>query len=103
MTTERDDMTVEFLAYPPGHKEPVDFGTYATYVSLVAGCGTYVQSQSLPDYFQFDDPKTGNKTLVADKNWLTHDQEGEAPATPTHRSSNDSARGQATPPDQPHH
>lgn len=71
-------MTIEVRAYIPGHVEPVDLDTYADIVAAIAGYGTCEQAQSLPDYFQYDSPKTGNKSLVCNSDWPRHDQEGRA-------------------------
>lgn len=71
-------MTVEIQTFIPGHVEPVDLDVYADIVAAIAGCGTYEQAQSLPDYFHFDNPKTGSKSTVCNTDWPRHDREGRA-------------------------
>jgi hypothetical protein len=57
-------MTIEVQVFLPGENNPVDLDTYADIVAAIAGCGTYEQAQSLPDYYHYDNPKTGAQCTV---------------------------------------
>ena len=57
-------MSIEVEVYLPAVTNPVDLDTYANIVASIAGYGTYEQAQGLPDYFSYDNPKTGSKCSV---------------------------------------
>ena len=57
-------MTIEVQVYLPGENNPVDLDTYADIVAGIAGFGTAEQAQCLPDYYSYDNPKTGSSCSV---------------------------------------
>ena len=58
-------MTVDDVqVFLPGEDEPVSLDHYADYMALVAGCGTYEQSLSVPAFFHYENPLSGNSCTI---------------------------------------
>lgn len=59
-------MTIEVLAFTPGHKDPLTLDDYADYLMAVVACGTYTESFSIPDQLTYDNPVTGSKLSIGE-------------------------------------
>lgn len=57
-------MSIEVKVYLPGPCEPVSLDDYATYLAMVAGCGTYEQAQCLPDELYYSNPVEGSELSI---------------------------------------
>jgi len=57
-------MKIEVRAYVPGVPGALTLDEYVDLTTMVAACGMAEQADLLPDYFYYDNPKTGNKCSI---------------------------------------